>query len=92
MDTTTLRVRAKPRARVARLTRGGDGALIARVTAPPVDGKANAAIEALIASTLGLRRSEVTIASGVGSRLKRVEIRCADAASLRAALAKLEAE
>ena len=92
MDTTTLRVRAKPRSRVELLTRGDDGILIARVTAPPVDGKANAAIERLIAGRLGLRRNEVTITSGAGSRLKRVEIRSADAAGLRAALAKLETE
>lgn len=88
----TVRVRAKPRARVERLTRNADGTLTARVTAPPVQGKANAAIEELVARSLGMRRRDVTIRGGAGSRLKRVELRCDDPAALAAVIEKLEVE
>jgi uncharacterized protein YggU (UPF0235/DUF167 family) len=45
-----------------------------RVSAPPVEGAANAAIEALLAKALGLPRSNVTVARGQTARLKQVEI------------------
>lgn len=49
-----------------------------RVAAPPVDGQANAALEALIAKRLGLPRRSVRIASGDAARLKQLEIDGAD--------------
>jgi uncharacterized protein (TIGR00251 family) len=51
-----------------------DGALKVRVTAPPQDGRANAALEAVLAAALGLRKSAVRVASGHASARKRVEI------------------
>ena len=49
-----------------------------RVTAPPERGKANDAVVRLVAATLGLPRSAVTIVSGHGTREKTVEIVGAD--------------
>lgn len=52
----------------------GDRLKIA-VTAPPVDGKANAAVVELIARTLGRPRSAVEVTAGDGSRRKTVRVR-----------------
>lgn len=53
---------------------GGEAVLKARVRAVPEGGKANAALEKLIASWLKLPRSRVTITQGGASRMKQVLI------------------
>jgi uncharacterized protein YggU (UPF0235/DUF167 family) len=45
-----------------------------RVAAPPEDGRANAAVCALLAELLELPRSAVTLVSGHGSREKLVDV------------------
>ncbi|MGH2786742.1 MAG: DUF167 domain-containing protein [Actinomycetota bacterium] len=57
-------------------------ALKIRVKEPPVDGRANRAVERLLASLLDVRPAEVTVVSGVSSRAKRVEIRGRDPAQV----------
>jgi uncharacterized protein (TIGR00251 family) len=47
---------------------------LAHVKAPPVDGKANAALVALLAEHFGLRKAQVNIRSGSGGRLKLVQL------------------
>ena len=69
-----LRVTVKPNARVEELVPQEDGGYLARVKAPPVDGKANAALVALIAGQFGVPKSKVSIKSGVSGRMKRVLI------------------
>ncbi len=49
--------------------RHGD-ALKIRLAAPPVDGKANAALVAFVAERLGIGRANVTLKSGQTSRRK----------------------
>ena len=61
--------------------------LKARVSAPPVEGEANAALIKLIAKTLGLPRSAVTIASGEGARVKVLQIEGIDEAEIARKLA-----
>ena len=70
-----LNVRVKPNARHARLSAQEDGSWLAEVNAPPVEGKANAAVVALIAAHFGVAKSRVEIKSGAASRLKRVQIK-----------------
>jgi Uncharacterized conserved protein len=70
----TLRVKVKPNARVSELEEQSDGTWLARVKAPPVDGKANDELVALIAEHFGVRRNQVSIKSGAGGRLKLVQI------------------
>ena len=62
--------------------------LKARVSAPPEDGKANAALLRLLAKTLGVGTSKVRIVSGTASRVKMIEVD-GDPARL-AAFGKLE--
>ncbi|AWN41358.1 hypothetical protein DK389_13580 [Methylobacterium durans] len=51
---------------------GADGrsVLPVRVAAPPLEGAANAALIALLAKVLRMRRSEIAIVSGETARLK----------------------
>jgi uncharacterized protein (TIGR00251 family) len=51
-----------------------DGIWIARVKSPPVDGKANRELLELIAEHFDVPRCRVTIKSGAGARMKKVEI------------------
>lgn len=69
-----LEIAVKPSAKVSSLEEQADGTWIARVAAPPVDGKANAALIALVAKHFGLRKSQVTIRMGESSRRKLVEL------------------
>jgi uncharacterized protein (TIGR00251 family) len=48
--------------------------LKARVRAVPEDGKANAALEKLVAKWLELAARDVTIAAGTASRLKQIRV------------------
>ena len=69
-----LQIKAKPNARVAALTPQPDGTWLAQLKSPPVDGKANAELIALVAAHFGCARSAVTIKSGAGGRFKRVMV------------------
>lgn len=57
-------------------------ALKIRLAAPPVDGKANAALIEFLAKTCGVPRSAVELVSGETSRSKRVRIIGVDQAVL----------
>ena len=69
-----VEVRVQPRA--SRDSVGGlrDGALEVRVTAPPADGRANAAVCRLVARAFGVRPGAVQLVSGAKSRRKRLRI------------------
>lgn len=69
-----LRLHVQPGAgRTAVVGRHGD-ALKVRVAAPPEGGRANDAVLALVASTLGVKAEAVELASGPASRSKRVRV------------------
>ena len=67
-------VRVKPNARESRIEEQPDGALVAHLKAPPVEGKANEELIRLLAGRYGVPRSRVHIKSGLSSRTKRVEV------------------
>jgi hypothetical protein len=52
----------------------GDNALKLRITAPPVDGKANVHLEKFLAGEFGVKRSDVVLLSGTTGRRKRFRI------------------
>ena len=70
----TLKVRVKPGSREESLAEQDDGTWLARVKAPPVDGRANAALIALVAAHFGLRKAQVSIRSGASGRTKLVQL------------------
>ena len=70
----TIQVKVKPNARVSTLERSVDGVWLARLKSPPVDGKANAELVALIAERFRCRKADVEIRSGAGGRMKLVRI------------------
>ena len=74
MDTRFIRVKVKPNARASTLEQEPAGTWLARLKAPPVDGKANAELIELVARRFGCARSDVSIKSGAGSRMKLVKI------------------
>lgn len=69
-----IRVRVTPRAKADEIVGVRDGRLLIRVTAPPLDGRANEAVCALIARGLGARRREVAVVQGLRSRDKVVRV------------------
>jgi uncharacterized protein len=71
---TLLRLRVQPRASSERLDGLRDGYVRLRLTAPPVDGAANAACLAFLAKILGVNRVQLRLQAGVKSRDKLVHI------------------
>jgi uncharacterized protein len=81
-----LSVRLQPRARRDEIVGERAGVVVIRVTAPPVDGKANDALCRLIAKAAGVPPSRVSVVRGHTARDKVVRVEGVDAAELRAAL------
>ena len=69
-----LQIKVKPNARESSLVEQADGSWVASLKSPPVDGKANAELIALVAEQFGCRRAQVTIRAGAGGRRKLVQI------------------
>jgi uncharacterized protein (TIGR00251 family) len=67
-------VRVHPRAKKNAITGEVGDVLKLALTAPPVDGKANAACIEFFAKLLNLPRSSVTIAAGLTSRNKVIRV------------------
>ena len=63
-----------------------DGRIVIRVTAPPVDGKANQALIRLIAKRAGIPPGSVELVRGQTARDKTIRIHGIEAAAARAAL------
>ena len=77
---TGVEIRLQPRGGRDAVVGERDGAVLIRISAPPVDGKANAALIAFVAKRLGVPKGSVTIIRGETSRNKviRVDGRAAD--------------
>jgi uncharacterized protein (TIGR00251 family) len=84
-----LPVRAQPGARRAGVQGEQNGALKIAVTAPPEDGRANAALVEELRDALKVKRSQVELVSGQTARDKRFLIRGLTRAELEARLAEL---
>jgi uncharacterized protein (TIGR00251 family) len=79
-------IRLQPRARRDEVVGARAGAIVIRVTAPPVDGRANAALCAFIAKRLRIPPSRVRVVRGQTSRDKVVRVEGVAQDELRAAL------
>ncbi len=69
-----LQVKVKPQAKISSLEQLSDGTWVAKLKAPPVDGKANQELIALVAKYFHCRKADVTIKTGATGRLKLVRI------------------
>jgi uncharacterized protein len=85
-ESALLRIRVQPRAKRDEVVGERDGAIVIRLKAPPVDGKANAALTAFIAKAAGVPRSRVEIVKGATAREKAVRVEGVAEADLRRAL------
>ena len=73
--TSSLRLRVQPGARASGLVGWmSDGTLKLKVSAPAEDGRANRAVEALLAETLGVRAGAVRVVRGMSARGKTVDV------------------
>jgi uncharacterized protein (TIGR00251 family) len=84
----TFRARVQPRASRSEVTGELNGAIKLRVTAPPVDGKANEECKRLLAKLLKVSATSVEIISGDSSRDKVIRIRSISARRVFEALGR----
>ena len=89
MHLLRLSIHATPGARRTEAAGAHGQALRVRLAAPPVDGKANAALVAWAAAALGVPRAQVELLHGASGRQKVLELRFDDAAALAAAQARV---
>jgi len=78
----TVEILVQPRASRAKIGPMHDGRIKIAVTAPPVDGEANAAVIELFAKRLGVARGAVEVIAGASSRRKTLRIAGATAAQI----------
>ena len=74
MAARIIQVKVSPRARESSLMQMPDGTWVAKLKSPPVDGKANAELVALVAKQFGCSKAAVSIKSGAGGRTKLVRV------------------
>lgn len=83
-----LTIHLQPGARTNEIAGRHGEALKVRITAPPVDGRANAALVDFLAQRLGLSRAAVELKSGQTSRRKVLRISGASADAVLRLLAE----
>lgn len=69
-----LEAKVTPRASLNTIDGVRDGRLIVKVTAPPVDSAANAAVVEVVSKALGLAKRDVAIVAGDQSRSKSLAL------------------
>jgi uncharacterized protein len=74
MAARIIQVKVTPRARESSLTQMPDGTWVAKLKSPPVDGKANAELVALVSRQFGCSKAAVSIKSGAAGRTKLVKV------------------
>jgi len=87
MHVLKLPIHATPGARGTKAAGAYGGALRVRLGAPPVDGKANAALIDWAAQVFGVPKARVQLLHGAGGRQKMLGVQFDDAAALAAAQA-----
>ena len=88
-DAVTLEIRVTPRAKRNSVELTSPGQLCVRVTVPPEDGKANAAVLKLLAKALGIPKSRMSIIRGQTNRDKVIALDGVTSSELEVTLARL---
>ncbi len=86
MAACEIAVRLQPRARSNAIVGERDGVVVVRVTAPPVDGRANEALCRLIAKRARVGAQSVSVVRGASAREKVLRVEGVEEGALRAAL------
>jgi uncharacterized protein (TIGR00251 family) len=84
---TILALYVQPKSSRTRITGLHDGSLKLAITAPPVEGKANAQVTTFIAKLFKIPKSAVTLLSGHQGRHKRVAVTGINPAEIRGIIA-----
>ncbi len=74
MEPRVIQIRVKPNSRTSLLEQREDGTWFAQIKSPPVEGKANAELLALVAKHFDCRKSDVSIKAGASGPMKLVRI------------------
>jgi uncharacterized protein len=74
MADTLLKLHVTPRGSRSEIIGWRNDTLCVKITAPPVEGAANAAVVKFVADSLGVRKSQVVLVSGERSREKTVKV------------------
>jgi uncharacterized protein len=69
-----LTVKVKPNSKQQNIQEQPDGSLTVHLKSPPVDGKANQELIAMLAKKFKIPKSAIAIKSGFSSRNKLVEV------------------
>lgn len=77
MQPRIIQIKVKPNSRTSLLEQKEDGTWLAQIKSPPVEGKANEELLALVARHFDCRKSAVSIKAGASGRLKLVRIEMA---------------
>ena len=85
---STIRVKLLPRSSRNLIMGMEEDRYKIKVTAPPVDGRANAALIKLLAKELGIPAAHIDIYSGLTSRLKTIRIEALSPKDISARLLK----
>ncbi len=88
-EAASFRIHLQPKASREAIVGEVDGILRLRVTAPPLEGRANEACLRLLAKALDLPVSRLRIAVGEHARVKTIRVADASADLLRTALCNL---
>ncbi len=73
-ETLELNVRVQPKANRDEIVGPLDNDLKVRITAPPVEGKANTHLIRFLAKTFGVPRARISLISGAKGRSKHLHI------------------
>jgi uncharacterized protein len=74
MSPRIIQIKVKPNSRSSVLEQKDDGTWLAQIKSPPVDGKANEELIALVAKHFKCHKSDVSIKTGGSSRVKLIRI------------------
>lgn len=73
-EDAVIRVRVSPRASTNQVTHLEDGSFKIKLTAPAVEGKANKALQQLLAKKIGVAKTNIAIIFGEKGREKVIKI------------------
>jgi hypothetical protein len=86
VERVSISIRVQPRARRDEIASIREGVVVVRVTAPPLEGRANDAVARVLAERLGVRAAAVKIVRGERARDKVVVIEGLSRAEVEQAL------